>query len=80
MAAGAEASGPTGEGQGQRDQASDTPDKIDFEKLARVAAFVRDLALGTANAPEPPRVLPRPAWAGWTWPSPVPGGPLAATH
>lgn len=62
-------------------QATDTPDKIDLGKLVRVAAFVKALALATADASEPPRTLPKEAWAGWAWPSvPGPAGPLAATH
>lgn len=61
-------------------QASDTPDKINLEKLVRVAAFVRDLAMATADAPEAPRMLAKEAWSGWAWPSAPPPGPLAATH
>lgn len=62
-------------------QATDTPDKIDLDKLARVAAFVKALALATADATEAPRTLPKEAWAGWAWPSaPASAGPLAATH
>jgi hypothetical protein len=62
-------------------QPSDTPDKIDFAKLARVAAFVKALALITADAAEAPRSLPKEAWAGWAWPSsPAPSGAPAATH
>ncbi|MFN8010866.1 MAG: M20/M25/M40 family metallo-hydrolase [Holophagaceae bacterium] len=61
-------------------QATDTPDKINLEKLVRVAAFVRDLALATADAPEAPRMLAKETWSGWAWPSAPPPGPLAATH
>lgn len=56
---------------------TDTPDKISFEKLVRVAAFVRDLALATANAAEAPKILPKAQWSLWTWPS-QPGQPAPA--
>ncbi|MBK8727368.1 MAG: M20/M25/M40 family metallo-hydrolase [Holophagaceae bacterium] len=56
---------------------TDTPDKISFEKLVRVAAFVRDLALATANAAEAPKILPKAQWSLWTWPS-QPGQPVPA--
>jgi len=62
-------------------RSTDTPDKIDFEKLARVATFVKALALATANAAEAPKNLPREAWLKWAWPSqPSQPAPLAATH
>lgn len=62
-------------------RSTDTPDKIDFEKLARVASFVKALALATANAAEAPKSLSREAWSKWPWPSqPGQSEPLAATH
>jgi hypothetical protein len=62
-------------------RSTDTPDKIDFEKLARVATFVKALALATANTAEAPKNLPKEAWSKWTWPSlPSQPAPLAATH
>ncbi len=50
---------------------TDTPDKIDFEKIARVVRLARDLALQAANAVEPPKWLPKGVWAAWRWPSPL---------
>ena len=47
---------------------TDTPDKIDFEKIARVARLVRDLALRVANADGQPKALSKEVWAAWTWP------------
>ncbi len=52
-------------------EASDTPDKINFAKVARVVALARDLALRVANAPEAPAILPRTEWSSWVWPSPI---------
>jgi hypothetical protein len=48
-------------------QPSDTPDKINYPSLARVVAIVRDLALATANAEQPPQVLPPEVWQKWDW-------------
>ncbi|MDE3246007.1 MAG: M20/M25/M40 family metallo-hydrolase [Acidobacteriota bacterium] len=50
---------------------SDTPDKINFEKVARVVRLVRDLALRVANAEAQPKALPKEVWAAWTWPLPL---------
>ncbi len=52
-------------------QPSDTPDKINFEKLARVVSLARELVLNVANAEEPPKCLPKATWSAWTWPSPT---------
>src|SRR5208282_4387477 len=46
---------------------SDTPDKIDYRKLATVVTIVRDLALATANADSVPEVLPARVWQSWHW-------------
>jgi hypothetical protein len=56
---------------------TDTPEKIDLEKLRRVAGFVRDLALATANAQGAPEALPKEAWSRWAWPT-APGGTAPA--
>ncbi|HZU53828.1 MAG TPA: M20/M25/M40 family metallo-hydrolase [Holophagaceae bacterium] len=50
-------------------QATDTPDKIEPEKLVNVAELLRRLALRTANAEARPKALPGTAWEGWKWPS-----------
>jgi hypothetical protein len=50
-------------------QATDTPDKIEPEKLANVAELLRRLALRIANADDRPRTLPGTAWEAWKWPS-----------
>ncbi len=44
-------------------RSTDTPDKISFEKLVRVASFVKALALATANAAEAPKILPKTQWS-----------------
>ena len=50
-------------------QPSDTPDKVEGEKLAHVTELLTRLALRVANADTPPRSLPRRAWESWSWPS-----------
>ncbi len=50
-------------------QATDTPDKIEPEKLVHVAELLRRLTLRIANAEAKPAVLPETAWKAWTWPS-----------
>ncbi|HET6330498.1 MAG TPA: M20/M25/M40 family metallo-hydrolase [Holophagaceae bacterium] len=50
-------------------QATDTPDKIEPEKLANVAELLRRLALRIANADARPQALPNEAWKSWNWPS-----------
>ncbi len=52
-------------------QPSDTPDKINYEKLARVVGLAKELVLNVANATEPPKLLPKETWSTWTWPSPT---------
>lgn len=54
-------------------QPTDTPDKIDYAKLAAVVKIIRDLALTTANAEAPPAVLAKDVWQGWSW------GPFTST-
>ena len=48
-------------------QPSDTPDKIDYAKLARVVRLARDLALSVANAPHRPQPVPKEVYEQWTW-------------
>ena len=48
-------------------QPSDTPDKINYGKLATVVKVVRDLVLKTANDDQPPREVPREVWSAWVW-------------
>ena len=56
---------------GDYHEPTDTPDKINFEKLARVVRLARDLTLQVANAVEQPKLLPKDAWVSWTWPLPL---------
>ncbi|MBL0211591.1 MAG: M20/M25/M40 family metallo-hydrolase [Holophagaceae bacterium] len=56
---------------GDYHESTDTPDKIDFEKVARVVRLARDLALQAANAAEQPKLLPKEVWTSWTWPLPL---------
>lgn len=55
---------------GDYHETTDTPDKIDFEKVARVVRLARDLALQVANADEQPKLLPKDVWTTWVWPQP----------
>jgi hypothetical protein len=48
-------------------QPTDTPDKINYNRLASVVKIVRDLALVTANADSVPVVLPGSVWKSWVW-------------
>ncbi len=50
-------------------QATDTPDKVEPDKLANVAELLRRLTLRVANADEKPHALPDSAWKTWEWPS-----------
>ncbi len=50
-------------------QATDTPDKIEPEKLANVAELLRRLTLRVADADEKPHALPEATWKSWKWPS-----------
>lgn len=54
---------------GDYHQPSDTPDKIDFRKVARVVRLTRDLALAVANAPGRPQPVPAEVYQGWAWAS-----------
>ncbi len=56
---------------GDYHEPSDTPDKINFEKIGRVVRLARDLVWQTANADESPKVLPKAVWGAWTWPLPL---------
>ena len=55
---------------GDYHEPTDTPDKINFEKMTRVVRLARDLVLQVANAVEQPKLLPKDAWVSWAWPSP----------
>ncbi len=46
---------------------TDTPDKIDFGKMARIVKLTRELVLSVANAPERPQPVPKEVYEGWTW-------------
>lgn len=46
---------------------TDTPDKIDYRKLAKVVRLARDLALSVANAPDRPRPVPKEEYEAWDW-------------
>ena len=48
-------------------QPTDTPDKIDYGKLAAAVKIIRDLALRTANDDGAPAVLPGAEWEAWVW-------------
>lgn len=50
-------------------QATDTPDKIEPEKLANVAELLRRLTLRVADADAKPEPLPDSVWKSWKWPS-----------
>lgn len=56
---------------GDYHEPTDTPDKINFEKLVRVVRLARDLTLQVANAEEQPKALPKAVWATWSWPLPL---------
>lgn len=51
-------------------EATDTPDKINYGKVARVVGLVRDLVLQVANADTQPKPLPKNEWTSWSWPLP----------
>ncbi|HTL97848.1 MAG TPA: hypothetical protein VL181_03485, partial [Holophagaceae bacterium] len=48
-------------------QATDTPDKVEPEKLANVAELLRRLTLRVADADARPAPLPEAAWKSWDW-------------
>lgn len=48
-------------------QPTDTPDKIDFAKMARIVKLTRELALSVANAPERPQPVAKEVYEAWTW-------------
>lgn len=50
-------------------QATDTPDKVEPEKLANVAELLRRLTLTVADSDTRPSALPESAWKTWKWPS-----------
>jgi len=47
---------------------TDTPDKIDYVKLGRAVALVRDLVLAVANDPSKPQAVASTEYNTWTWP------------
>lgn len=61
-------------------QTSDTPDKIDFKKIARVVTLTRDLALSVANAPERPQPVAKETYQAWTWATATTGAEPQAGH
>ncbi len=50
-------------------QATDTPDKIEPEKLVNVAELLRRLTLRVADADTKPHAFSDAAWKSWKWPS-----------
>ncbi|MBI3131568.1 MAG: M20/M25/M40 family metallo-hydrolase [Acidobacteria bacterium] len=50
-------------------QPTDTPDKIDFAKMAKVVKLTRELALSVANAPERPQPIAKEIYEAWNWAS-----------
>ncbi len=48
-------------------QPTDTPDKIDFAKMAKIVKLTRELALTVANAPERPQPVAKEVYEAWTW-------------
>jgi hypothetical protein len=50
-------------------QATDTPDKVEPEKLVNVAELLRRLSLRVADADARPQALPASTWKSWEWPS-----------
>ena len=48
-------------------QPTDTPDKIDYAKLALAVKIISDLALHTANDDQAPVILPPSIWQTWVW-------------
>ncbi len=51
---------------------SDTADKLNPVKMARIVRLAFRLALATADAEGTPTPVPKERWSAWTWPSPVP--------
>ncbi|HJV23284.1 MAG TPA: M20/M25/M40 family metallo-hydrolase [Holophagaceae bacterium] len=48
-------------------QPTDTPDKIDFGKMAKIVKLTRELALTVANAPGRPQPVAKEVYDAWTW-------------
>jgi Zn-dependent M28 family amino/carboxypeptidase len=48
-------------------QPTDTADKIDFAKMAKIVKVTRELALNVANAPERPQPVAKEIYDAWTW-------------
>lgn len=48
-------------------RATDTPDKINLSKLARIVDLTADVVLTIANADEAPKPVPKDVWEAWTW-------------
>jgi Peptidase family M28 len=46
---------------------SDTPDKINFEKMGKIVSLTRELVLSTANAPQTPQPIAKEVWSTWSW-------------
>lgn len=50
-------------------QATDTVDKINFGKMARIVDLTCDILLSVANAEEGPKPVAKDIYQGWTWAS-----------
>jgi hypothetical protein len=50
-------------------QATDTVDKINFPKMARIVDLTRDIVLAVANAKEAPKPVAKEVYEAWTWAS-----------
>jgi hypothetical protein len=48
-------------------QATDTVDKINFPKMARIVGLAKDLVLSVANAEEGPKPVAKDEYLAWTW-------------
>jgi Zn-dependent M28 family amino/carboxypeptidase len=48
-------------------QPSDTPDKINLNKMAHIVGLTKALILNTANADLPPQKIPSSEWSTWVW-------------
>ncbi len=61
-------------------QPTDTPDKIDFAKMARIVKLTRELALTVANAPGRPQPVAKEVYDAWTWAGAVLAPEPRVTH
>jgi len=49
-------------------QTTDTPDKIDYEKMVRIVDLAKDLVAYFANSPEKPTAVASSEYNAWNWP------------